>query len=215
MYDWAYDWISWLIDTGGYAGVFLLLLFETMFPPMPSEIILPIAGMRAAVGPLGLPGVIIAATAGAMTGNYLWYLFARAIGITRLRNFVERHGRWLGIDWHDVERVQRLFGRHGSGTVFAARMVPAIRTFISIPAGIVNMPKLRFLLWSTAGTMGWNILLGGGGYMLGTNYRDVELVAGPLTTAVVAVILAWYAWRQLTWHRRPHPAPAAASEPIS
>jgi membrane protein DedA with SNARE-associated domain len=202
MYDWAYDLVNRIIDWGGYPGVFLLLLLETMCPPMPSEIILPVAGMRAATGPLGLPGVIAAATAGAMTGNYLWYRIARAIGLERLRRFILRHGRWLGIDWADIERVQRLFDRHGSGTVFTARMIPAVRTFISVPAGIVNMPQLRFLLWSTAGTLGWNVLLAGGGYALGSRWRDVGIVAGPLTTGVVVVILAWYAWRQLTWNRR-------------
>lgn len=204
MYDWAYDLVVRVIDWGGYAGVFLLLLLETMFPPMPSEIILPIAGMRAATGPLGLPGVVLAGTAGAMTGNYLWYRIARAIGLERLHRFVLAHGRWLGIDWADVEKVQRLFDRHGAGTVFVARMLPAVRTFISIPAGIVNMPLARFLIWSTAGTMGWSALLAGAGFALGTQYRDVELIAGPLTTAVIVAVLVWYVWRQLTWRRR-HP----------
>ena len=206
MYDWAYDLVVRVIDWGGYAGVFLLLLLETMFPPMPSEIILPIAGMRAATGPLGLPGVVLAGTAGAMTGNYLWYRIARAIGLERLHRFVLAHGRWLGIDWADVEKVQRLFDRHGAGTVFVARMLPAVRTFISIPAGIVNMPLMRFLIWSTAGTMGWSALLAGAGFALGTQYRDVELIAGPLTTAVIVSVLVWYVWRQLTWRRR-HPRP--------
>ena len=202
MYDWAYDLVIRVIDWGGYAGVFLLLLFETMFPPMPSEIILPIAGMRAATGPLGLPGVVLAGTAGSMTGNYLWYRIARAIGLERLHRFVLAHGRWLGIDWADVEKVQRLFDRHGSGTVFTARLLPAVRTFISIPAGIVGMPLTRYMLWSTVGTLGWSALLAGAGYALGSQYRDIEVVAGPLTTAVVAVCLAWYVWRQLTWKRR-------------
>jgi membrane protein DedA with SNARE-associated domain len=209
VFDWAYEWVIWLIDRGGYGGVYLLLLFETLFPPMPSEVILPVAGMRSAAGVIGLPGLLFAATAGAMTGNYLWYRAAKAIGIERLRRFVLGHGRWLGIDWADVEKVQRLFERHGAGTVFTARMLPAIRTFISIPAGIVNMPAARFMIWSTAGTLGWNVLLAGAGYALGTRYRDIGLVAGPLTTAVVVSILAWYVWRQLTWRKR-HPRPADA-----
>jgi membrane protein DedA with SNARE-associated domain len=202
MYDWAYDLVIRVIDWGGYGGVFLLLLFETMFPPMPSEIILPIAGMRAASGPLGLPGVIFAGTAGSMTGNYLWYRIARAIGMERLHLFVTRHGRWLGIDWDDVEKVQRLFDRHGAGTVFTARLLPAVRTFISIPAGIVAMPLTRYMLWSTAGTLGWSALLAGAGYGLGVNYREIETIAGPLTTAIVMIFAAWYLWRQLTWSRR-------------
>ena len=105
------DWVIRLIDYGGYAGVFLLMLLETMFPPIPSEVILPIAGMRAANGPLGLGGVVASGTAGAMTGNLIWYLVARSIGLDRFRAFIERHGRWLTLDWYDVEKVQRLFGR--------------------------------------------------------------------------------------------------------
>ena len=105
-----------------------------------------------------------------------------------------------------MEEAQRLFDRHGGGIVFTARLLPAVRTFISIPAGIVNMPLMRFLLWSTAGTMGWSALLAGAGFALGTQYRDVELIAGPLTTAVIVSVLVWYVWRQLTWRRR-HPRP--------
>ena len=202
MYDWVYDLVIRVIDWGGYAGVFLLLLFETMFPPMPSEIILPLAGMRAAAGPLDLPGIVLAGTAGSMTGNYLWYRIAQAIGFERLHHFVGRHGRWLGVDLADVEKVQRLFDRHGAGTVFTARLLPAVRTFISIPAGIVAMPLGRYMLWSTAGTLGWSALLAGAGYALGANYRDIETVAGPLTTGIVTICLAWYVWRQLTWKRR-------------
>lgn len=213
MFDWAYDFVVLVIDTGGYAGVFALLLFETMFPPMPSEVILPLAGMRAATGPLGLPGVILAATAGAMTGNYLWYRIARAVGLERLHRFVLRHGRWLGIDWADIEKVQRLFDRHGGGTVFIARMLPAIRTFISIPAGIVNMKLVRFLAWSTAGTAIWSAGLAAAGFTLETRVHDVELVIAPLTTAIVASILLWYLWRQLTWRRR-HPKPVVPSGPL-
>ena len=116
LFDWAYDWVIRLIDMGGYAGVFLLMLLETMFPPMPSEVILPVAGMRAADGALGLPGVIFAATAGAMTGNYLWYRIARAIGIERLRGFIIATAAGWRSTGADVEKVQRLFDRHGAGT---------------------------------------------------------------------------------------------------
>ena len=101
------DWVIRLIDGGGYAGVFLLGLAETLILPLPSELILPAAGMRAANGPLSLPGVIAASTAGSMTGNMVWYFAARAIGFDRFRGFVERHGRWVALDWHDVEKVRR------------------------------------------------------------------------------------------------------------
>ena len=196
------DWVIRLIDYGGYAGVFLLMLLETVFPPIPSEVILPIAGMRAANGPLTLGGVVASGTAGSMVGNLIWYLVARSIGLDRFRAFIERHGRWLTLDWYDVEKVQRLFGRFGAGIVFIGRMLPTIRTFISVPAGIVRMRLVRFLIWSTIGTAGWSALLGAAGFALGARFHAIDKVAGPVSSAIVAAILLWYVWRQLTWHKR-------------
>jgi membrane protein DedA with SNARE-associated domain len=198
----VYDWIVQLIDWGGYFGVFLLMLLETMFPPLPSELILPLAGLRAAQGPLGLGGVILFATAGAMLGNFLWYLFARAIRPERFRQFIERHGRWITMDWRDVEKVQRHFDRHGAGIVLVGRMLPGIRTFISVPPGILRMPVARYLIWSTLGTAVWSAALAAAGYALGAGFERVEEVAAPVTTGIVAIGILWYAWRQLTWSRR-------------
>ena len=203
------DWVIRLIDWGGYVGVFLLMLLETIFPPIPSEVILPVAGMRAAHGPLGLGGVIASATAGAMVGNCFWYLVARAIGRERFHAFITRYGRWLTLDWYDVEKVQRLFGRFGSGIVLVGRMLPTIRTFISVPAGLVDMNLAKFLLWSTIGTAVWSSALAAGGYLLGRQFEQIDRIAGPVASAIVAAILLWYVWRQLTWHRR-HPMPADA-----
>ena len=197
-----YDWVIRLIDWGGYGGVFLLMLLETVFPPIPSEVILPIAGMRAANGPLGLPGVIVAATMGAMTGNTLWYLAARSIGLDRFRYFITRYGRWLTMDWYDVERVQHLFGRFGAGIVFVGRMLPTIRTFISVPAGIVRMKLPLFLIWSTIGTAIFGAALSGAGYVAGARFHRIEEIAGPISSAIVVAIILWYIWRQLTWDRR-------------
>jgi membrane protein DedA with SNARE-associated domain len=196
------DWVIRLIDWGGYFGVFLLMLLETVFPPIPSEVILPIAGMRAANGPLGLPGVVAAATLGAMTGNTFWYLVARSIGLERFRAFITRHGRWLTMDWHDVDKVQRLFGRFGAGIVLAGRMLPTIRTFVSIPAGIVRMKLPAFLVCSTIGTAAWSGALAAAGYGLGREFQAIEEIAGPVSSAIVAGLVLWYVWRQLTWNRR-------------
>ena len=197
-----YDWVIQLIDWGGYAGVFLLTLLETMVPPIPSEVVLPLAGMRAAQGSLGLPGVIISATAGSMLGNFLWYLLARKISPERFRRFIDRHGRWLTMDWRDVEKVQRHFERHGAGIVLLGRTVPVLRTFISIPPGILRMPVARYLIWSTLGTAIWSAALAGGGYALGAGFERIEDVAAPVTTGVIVSALLWYLWRQLTWSRR-------------
>jgi membrane protein DedA with SNARE-associated domain len=202
MTTWAYDWVILLIDWGGYGGVFLLMLLETVFPPIPSEVVLPIAGMRAANGPLGLPGVIIASTLGTMTGNLIWYIAARSVGLDRFRLFIERYGRWLTLDWYEVERVQLLFGRFGAALVFVGRMLPTIRTFISVPAGIVRMGLAGFLIWSTIGTALFAAALAGAGYAAGRQFHRIEEIAAPISSAIIVSILLWYVWRQLTWHKR-------------
>jgi membrane protein DedA with SNARE-associated domain len=191
-----------LLDETGYAGVYALMLLETMFPPIPSEVVMPVAGIRAAHGPMTLFGVAISGTAGAMTGNLLWYLLARAIGLERFKRFIDRYGRWLTLDWYDVEKVQHAFGRFGSGIVFVGRMLPTLRTFISVPAGLVHMKLVRFLIWSTAGTAIWSSALAAAGFLLGKRFERIEEVVGPLSTAVVAAIVLVYVWRQLNWHRR-------------
>jgi membrane protein DedA with SNARE-associated domain len=137
-----------------------------------------------------------------MLGNCLWYLLARAIRPERFRYFIDRHGRWLTMDWRDVEKFQRHFVRPGAGIVFVGRMLPALRTFISVPPGILRMPVARFLLWSTLGSFVWSGALAAGGYALGAGFERIEEVAAPLTTGFVALILLWYLWRQLTWKRR-------------
>jgi len=204
MFDWAYDLVVRLIDWGGYFGVYLLTLLETVVPPIPSEVILPIAGMRAANGPLGLPGVIIAGTLGSMTGNLFWFLLARRISEDGLRRFVIRHGRWITMDWRDVEKAQRLFDQHGGGIVFTARLLPAVRTFVSIPAGVAHMPLGRFLAWSTMGTLIFCAAFTGAGYAAGANVVRIEEIMRPVTAVIVGGIILWYIWRQLTW-KRSHP----------
>jgi membrane protein DedA with SNARE-associated domain len=197
-----YEWVIGLIDWGGYAGVFLLMLLETIFPPIPSEVILPLAGMRAGQGALGLPGVIGAATAGAMAGNVFWYAVARAVSHDRFRHFIERHGRWLTLDWHDVEKVQRMFKRGATWIVCVGRFLPNLRTIVSVPAGLARMPIGPFLLWSTLGTAVWSAGLAGGGYLLGARFERIDAVLSPVSTIVIVGGVLWYVWRQLTWSRR-------------
>jgi membrane protein DedA with SNARE-associated domain len=196
------DWILRLIEWGGYPAVFALMLFETMFPPMPSEVILPLSGYQASRGTLTLPGVVLIATLGSMVGNFLWYQIARSIGVDRLHSFIDRHGRWLTMDWEEVERMQRLFDRHGSGIVFFARVLPAVRTFISIPAGIARMNLAKYLLWSSAGTALWSWALAAIGFGLGRRFGLTEALIGPVTAGTVALLALWYIWRQFTWDKR-------------
>jgi membrane protein DedA with SNARE-associated domain len=196
------DWVIRLIEQTGYWGVGFLMFLETVFPPVPSEVIMPIAGVAAVNGHMTLAGVIAAGTFGAMSGNFFWYLVARWVGLKRFRPFIEKHGRWLTLDWYEVEKVERLFGRFGGVIVGVGRMMPTIRSMISIPAGLLHMKLPKFLLWSTIGTAGWSAALAIAGYVLKTQFADIETVLGPLSSLVIAGVVIFYLWRQLTWHKR-------------
>jgi membrane protein DedA with SNARE-associated domain len=198
------DWTTSLIEQTGYVGIFLLMFLETIFPPIPSEVIMPLAGVQAAQGQLSLWAVIASGTAGAMLGNLFWYALARVIGLMRFKPFIVRYGRWLTLDWDDVEKSQTLFGRYGGIIVSGGRMLPTIRSVISIPAGLLNMRLKSFLFWSTLGTAAWTAMLATAGWGLGKAFRDIEKVLGPLSTAIIVLIVIAYVWRQLTWRRR-HP----------
>jgi len=198
------DWVIQLIDATGYVGVFFLMLLETVFPPIPSEVIMPIAGARAAHGPMTLGGVIVSGTAGAMFGNMFWYLAARVVGMERFKPFIERYGRWLTMDWYDIKKAERLFGRFGYIIVFLGRMMPTIRSIVSVPAGLLKMRLRSFVIWSTIGTAGWSSGLAIAGWMLGRQFKEIERILGPLSTAIIAIIVLAYVWRQLTWRKR-HP----------
>ena len=205
------DWVIRLIEQSGYLGVAFLMFLETVFPPIPSEVIMPIAGVAAANGPMTLWGVIAAGTTGAMFGNIFWYLVARVIGIERFRPFIEKHGRWLTLDWYDVIKAEKLFGRFGGWVVGIGRMMPTIRSVVSIPAGLLHMRLKSFLIWSTIGTAGWSSALAIAGHELGRRFDRIEAVIGPLSMGVMGLIIAAYLWRQLTWRKR-HPGDQVGSE---
>ena len=209
------DWVIRLIEDAGYLGVFLLMFLETVFPPVPSEVIMPIAGLSAARGHMTLWGVILSGTAGAMVGNFFWYLLARVIGIERFRPFIEKHGRWLTLDWYDVEKAERLFGRFGGWVVGLGRMMPTIRSVVSIPAGLLKMSFRRFMLASTLGTAGWTALLAGAGFKLGENYRDIDQFLGPASNAILVILVAGYIYRVWTHRHMPVGDEAAAKPDVT
>ncbi len=189
------DWVIRLIEQAGLLGVGFLMFLETLFPPIPSEVIMPVAGLAAAKGKLGLGGVIASGTAGAMLGNIFWYLAARALGILRLKPFILRWGRWLTIEWHEIERAERLFGTRGWLIVGLGRLLPTIRSIVSVPAGLLKMRFLTFLVASTVGTAIWTALLAGAGFKLGEHYQDVDKWIGPLSNVIIVALVAAYGWR--------------------
>ena len=198
------DWIVRLIEQSGYLGVAFLMFLETVFPPVPSEVIMSVAGVAAGQGKLDYWLVVAAGTAGAMLGNIVWYLAARALGVHRLRPVIERHGRWLTVTWPEVQRAERWFAQHGAFFVLMGRMLPTVRSLVSVPAGLLRMRFKTFLLASTIGTFGWTALLAGAGYKLGENVDDIENLIGPASNAILLVLFAGYAWRLWT-HRSVDP----------
>ncbi|MET0365113.1 MAG: DedA family protein [Sphingobium sp.] len=202
------DWIINLIDAGGYWGIALLMVIENVFPPIPSELIMGIGGIRVGQGRMELMPLLIAGTVGTTIGNYVWYMIGRALGFQRLRPVVKRFGRVLTMEWRDVRRINTLFRRYGPGIVFVFRFMPAFRTMVSLPAGLFRMGHVRFLIWTAAGALIWNLILVGGGWWLGRRITEIDRYLGPVTWAIIVLAVVGYAWRFWTWKPRysSHPA---------
>jgi membrane protein DedA with SNARE-associated domain len=182
-----FEWITSVIWRLGYVGVATLAFLEHLFPPIPSELVIPLAGFVAAQGDLRLPVVIATASAGSLAGAVLWYLVGRRVGEPRLRKWVGRHGKWLTLSAQDVDRAQRGFRRHGAAAVFFGRLIPGVRTFVSLPAGFIAMPFAPFLLYSALGTAIWTAALACAGVVLQANFT---LVADHINAATNALLVA-------------------------
>lgn len=204
------DWVIRLIDQSGYLGIAFLMFVETIFPPIPSEVIMPIAGIAAGQGKLHYGGVVASGTAGAMLGNLVWYLAARALGLDRLHPFIDRWGRWLTITWPEVQRADRWFRDHGVAFVFIGRITPTVRSLVSVPAGLLHMQFRRFLVASILGTALWTALLAAAGFKLGENYDRIESFIGPASDAIIITLAIGYLWRVWT-HRNYRPPVEEAS----
>ncbi len=197
-----FDWISGIVEQVGYVGIALLMFAENVFPPIPSELIMPLAGFTAATGPMNFWGVLIAGIVGSLAGAALWYWIGLKVGPERIRRLAARYGRWLTVSPDEFDQAQQWFDRHGGAAVLIGRLVPTVRTFISVPAGLVPMPFGRFLAYSALGTSLWTALLTGAGYLLESQYERVSQYLNPVSTAVVVAIAAWYVWRVATYRRR-------------
>ncbi len=197
-----FEWITDLIEQTGYLGVFILMLAENLFPPIPSELIMPLAGFTAAQGKLNVVLVVLAGAAGSLLGALFWYYVGCWVGRERLKRFSARHGRWLSLSPEEVDGACAWFNRHGAKAVLLGRLVPAVRTLISVPAGIAGMPRTKFLGWTALGTGVWTSLLGGAGYLLEDQYGRVAGYLNPLSNVVLGLIVAWYLYRVVTHRKR-------------
>jgi membrane protein DedA with SNARE-associated domain len=147
------NWITNIISSLSYWGIALLMLLENILPPIPSEVIMPLAGFTAQKGQLNLLFVILAGTVGSILGALPWYYISKLVGEQRLRQWVDRHGKWLTLSGEDIDKFQQWFNKYGGAVVFFGRLIPGVRTYISVPAGFEEMPLFAFLLYSTVGTL--------------------------------------------------------------
>ena len=194
------DWVVDVIDALGYVGVALLVALENLFPPIPSEIVLPFAGFVASDrGGWSLLGMIIAATIGSMVGAWVLYGLAAWIGRDRLTHFLVRYGKWLQMTTEDVERAERWFDRRAVLAVLVGRCIPLIRSIVSIPAGFRRMPFWIFTLYTLIGSLVWNSTLIVIGYVLRENWDDVEPILDwfqYVVLAAIVVAIVWFVWKR-------------------
>jgi len=197
------DHLLHLVGTLNYFTVFALLLIQGLFPPLPSEVVVPFCGYAAARGDLNIWGVVAASTAGAMFGQLPWYFVGWYFGRGRVETLAARYGRWLTVTPGEVALVLDWFHRFGAVSVFFASMLPAVRAVISLPAGIAHVRFRTFLAFSLAGTTVWMGVLSYAGYRLGQNYELVAKYVEPGTKIIVAAVVAAYFIRLALSFRKP------------
>lgn len=200
------QWVTDVVDALGYVGVAFIVALENLFPPIPSEVVLPLAGFIAGQGRATLIGMIVAATVGSVVGAWALYGIAAWVGPVRIRRFVGRYGRWVSVDLDELGKAEAWFDRRSRSAVLVCRCVPLIRSLVSIPAGFRRMPLVRFTVATAIGSAIWNCVLVGAGYALGDRYGDVEDYVGILQALViigVVLLVGFIVWRRVVKPRLP------------
>ena len=189
------EWVLSIMAKFGYFGIVFAMFAENVFPPIPSEVIMPAAGFAASRGDLNLILVILAGTLGASLGALPLYYLGRIFDKERLIVVTEKYGKYVLVKPDDVASANEWFDKHGKTAVFFGRMVPGVRSLISIPAGMNNMPLLPFLALTALGSSIWTAALTLAGYYLGQNYEVIEGVLAPYSKGfgilVVVIIIGW------------------------
>jgi membrane protein DedA with SNARE-associated domain len=202
---------GFIIDTiahGGYIGILLLMALENIIPPIPSELVMGLGGVLVAQGHMHFWPLLVFGTIGSTAGIYFWFWISDRFGYKRLKPAVNRWGRWLTLEWRDIERAKLFLRRHGQWVVLAARCSPCFRTIISVPAGLVHMKLWRFLVFTLAGTALWNLLLIAGGKWLAGAFNESLVVIDWMVVVMAAGGVAYYLWRLATWRPRRRRQPA-------
>lgn len=185
------DWAVSVMEALGSIGAGLLVLLENLFPPIPSEVILPLAGFAASRGDLNVAAAVAATTAGSVIGALLLYGIGATVGLERVRRVADKLPL---INLEDVDKTVAWFDRHGGKAVFFGRMTPIFRSLISLPAGVDRMPVAKFTALTAAGSAIWNTIFVLSGYFLGENWHTVEQYVGVFKWIVIAVVLIFVLW---------------------
>ena len=191
MFDSIINWIIHLMEILGAPGVGVAVFLENVFPPIPSEVVLPLAGFTASQGNMNLIAAFLWATAGSVVGAYLLYWLGAVIGANRLRRIAD--WMWL-VEVEDVDKSLHWFDKYGKLSILFGRLIPGVRSLISIPAGIDRMNVLSFGLFSLLGSAVWNAILIYLGFILGENWSQVADVIGQFSTVIKIVIAALVIW---------------------
>ena len=194
------EWATDIIDRLGYPGVGALVALENVIPPIPSEVILPLAGFQADQGDFNLFLLIVVATVGSIVGAMILYTVGAVLGEDRIRRLVGRFGKYVLVTTGDIDKATSWFKRHGRSAVFFGRLVPVVRSLVSIPAGVDKMPLGSFLIYTAVGSAIWNTILIVAGYLLGTQYDRVEGFVKVFQYVVIAAVLvavAYFVYRRL------------------
>jgi membrane protein DedA with SNARE-associated domain len=179
------DWVKDALGGGSYLVLTALLVLENLFPPIPSEIVLPFAGALVSDGGMTFPGAVLAATLGSVVGAVILYAVGRYGG----RPLLYKHGRYLRLSPQQLDRADAWFDARGDWIVLIGRLIPGIRSIVSVPAGASEMPVTRFLVLTTIGSAIWNCALIGAGWALGNKWEDVSAVVERFQTLVIVVVV--------------------------
>ena len=183
------EWVLQTMTSLGYWGIGWLMFLENLFPPIPSELIMPLAGFTIAQGKMGFVPAIAAGVIGTVVGALPWYYIGKLIGEENVKRLANKYGKWISVSGEDIDKANNWFNKHGEKAVFFGRLVPGVRTLISLPAGLNDMALVPFLIYSTVGTILWVTFLTLAGYMLGANYELVDEYLGPVSKIVAALLL--------------------------
>tara|TARA_B100001250_G_C19539178_1_gene673929 strand:+ start:135 stop:791 length:657 start_codon:yes stop_codon:yes gene_type:complete len=173
----------------GYGAILLAMFLENLIPPIPSELIMPLGGFYVYQGQLDFFPVVLAGLIGTVMGALPWYGIGRLVNEERLEQWLEKNGRWVGINPQELSRSRKWFNRYGVSLVFWGRLVPGIRTLISVPAGVELMPVTPFLVWTTGGSLIWTLFLTITGFYLGNNYRNIEQWISPFSSIFKTILI--------------------------